>query len=227
VKHARLVPTLARRSALVAFAAGVLWSGAALALYVYNPPPKPVGRYYAAAKGGYGSVTEMQVTVKKESGQYTTSDLSIVVRRMDGTFVKGVKLPKASSQVAFQVPANSMRCSIDIRGDKLCQDNVTVCGGGITQKNHYEISVYTADKVPDPNVNPPALAATASRVGDPKLRVTKGVGIRGFNPFTNEYPLTKNAPYMPAPVNVSDGMTCRPGPEPWPEPEPSFDSTAL
>ncbi|MCK6575915.1 hypothetical protein L6V77_33085 [Myxococcota bacterium] len=227
MKHALPVPALARRSALVAFAAGVLWSGAALALYVYNPPPKPVGRYYAAAKGGYSAASEMKVTIKKEPGQYTTTDLSVVVRRMDGTLVKGIKFAKANSEVSFEIPANSMRCTVDNRGDKLCQDNVTVCGGGITQKNHYEIAVYTADKVKDPVLNAPALAATPSRVGDPKLRMTKGIGIRGFNPFTNEYPLTKNAPYMPPPVNVSDGMTCRPGPEPWPEPEPSFDSTAL
>lgn len=191
------------------------------------PTPTPLARYYGAAKGGYTAISDMQVTLKKEVGQYTTTDLAVVIRRMDGTFVTGAKFLKASTELKVQIPANSMVCSVDFRGDKLCFDNVTVCGGSITQKNHYQVGVYLLTDVPDPAGNPPALGGVFVRKSDVKLRVTKGPGVRGFDPATLEYPATKNAPYLPAPGNVNDANTCRPGPEPWPEPEPSYSSTGL
>lgn len=189
--------------------------------------PTPVARYYGAAIGGFTSLSDMQVSLKKQPGEYTTTDLAVVIRRMDGTFVSGVKFLKAATEVKVQIPANSMVCSVDWRGDKLCGDNVKVCGGPITQTNHYQISMYLLTDVPDPAGNPPALGASFVRKSDAKLLVTKGQGVRGFNPATLEYPLTKNAPYLPPPGNVSDANTCRPGPEPWPEPEPSYNSTTL
>lgn len=189
--------------------------------------PTPLGRYYGAAKGGYSSASDLQITVQKQPGTYTSTDLAVVVRRMDGTFVHGYKLLKASPDVKFQLPANSMSCSLETRGDKLCNDGVTVCGGSITKKNHFEIAIYTLASVPDPAGNPPALSATSARKADANLRVFKGVGLRGFDPATKEYPATKNTSYLPQPANVTDANTCRPGPEPWPEPEPSHTATAL
>lgn len=189
--------------------------------------PTPVGRYYAAAKGGYTSVSEMAVTLTKQPNEYLATDLAVVVRRMDGTFVSGTKFLKASAQLTLTLPSNPSVCAVDWRGDKLCDGSSTVCGGSITQKNHFQIEVFLLSDVPNPSGAPPALGSTFARKEDPKLRLTKGVGVRGFNPATKEYPLSKNANYLPAPDGVNDASTCRPGPEPWPEPEPSYNSNAL
>lgn len=189
--------------------------------------PTPVGRFYAAAKGGYTSASEMNVTLKKQPNEYTTTDLAVVVRRMDGTFVNGYKFLKASTQLSLTLPSNPAVCAVDYRGDKPCDGSSTVCGGSITQKNHFQIEVFLLTDVPDPAGSPPVLGTSFVRKEDGKLRVTKGLGVRGFNPATKEYPLSKNTSYLPAPMDVNDGSTCRPGPEPWPEPEPSYDSTAL
>lgn len=189
--------------------------------------PTPLGRYYAAAKGGYTSASEMALTIAKQPNEYAATDLAVIVRRMDGTFVSGSKFLKASAQLSLTLPSNPSVCAVDWRGDKLCDGSSTVCGGSVTQKNHFQIEIYLLSDVPNPAGAPPALGSTFARKDDPKLRVTKGVGLRGFNPATKEYPLTKNANYLPAPDTVNDGSTCRPGPEPWPEPEPSYNSNAL
>jgi hypothetical protein len=189
--------------------------------------PTPVGRYYAAAKGGYTSVSEMAVTVVKQPNEYAATDLAIVVRRMDGTFVSGHKLLKASPQLTITLPSNPSVCAVDWRGDKLCDGSSTVCGGSITQKNHFQIEIFLLTDVPNPSGAPPALGSTFARKEDLKLRLNKGVGVRGFNPATKEYPLSKNTNYLPAPVGVNDASTCRPGPEPWPEPEPSYNAPGL
>lgn len=189
--------------------------------------PTANGRYYGAAKGGYSSLADMQIVVQKTPGSYQNTDLAVVVRRMNGSFVNGYKFFKASTELKFSLPAHPSRCSVETRGDKLCLDNVTVCGGHITQANHFEIAIYTLSAVPDPAVNPPPLSAVAARKNDPGLRVYKGVGVRGFDPGTKEYPATKNVPYMPPPGGINDANTCRPGPEPWPEPEPSYNANAL
>jgi hypothetical protein len=189
--------------------------------------PTPVGRYYAAAKGGYTSASEMAVTLAKQPNEYAATDLAVVVRRMDGTFVSGTKFLKASPQITLTLPSNPSVCAVDWRGDKLCDGSSKVCGGSITQKNHFQIEIFLLSDVPNPSGAPPALGSTFARKEDLKLRLTKGVGLRGFNPATKEYPLSKNANYLPAPDGVNDASTCRPGPEPWPEPEPSYNSNAL
>lgn len=162
--------------------------------------PTPLSRFYGAAIGGYTSLSDLQVSLKKVVGEYTTTDLAVVIRRMDGTFVSGAKFLKGATEIKVQLPSNNSVCSVDWRGDKLCNDNVTVCGGPITQKNHYQIAVYLLTDVPDPANSPPVLGSTFARKGDAKLLVTKGPGVRGFNPATLEYPATKNAPYLPPPA---------------------------
>lgn len=189
--------------------------------------PTPLGRYYAAAKGGYTTASEMAVTVLKQPNEYAATDLAVVVRRMDGTFVSGHKLLKASPQLTITLPSNPNVCAVDWRGDKPCDGSNTVCGGSITQKHHFQIEIFLLTDVPNPSGAPPALGSLFSRKEDLKLRLNKGVGVRGFNPATKEYPFSKNANYLPAPVGVNEGSTCRPGPEPWPEPEPSYNAPAL
>jgi hypothetical protein len=179
--------------------------------------PKPIGRYYVAALGGYVTGADTRVTLDFASAG-DADKIRVVLRN----------LATGAAKLAT-VSGNTARRQFAIDGYGPCPAGIDpVVSGTVAQiptKNLWEIDLYTTAQVPDPAKLP---AADGTRgVIKAAVTVNRAAGLRFFDPAT---PPDGGANWNPDTHKAIDIACCdptkRPGPEPWPEPEPAGTSIA-
>jgi hypothetical protein len=202
--------TAAERATVKPSAAGALAGALKIA-------PKPVGRFYVAALGGYATGADTRVTLDFASAG-DADKIRVVLRN----------LATGATKLAT-VSGNTARRTFSIEGYGPCPAGidpvVSATVAQIPTKNLWEIDLYTTQQIPDPAKLP---AADGSRgVIKTAVTVARAAGLRFFDPGT---PPDGGANWNPDAHKAIDIACCdptkRPGPEPWPEPEPTGTSIA-
>ena len=185
-----------------------------------------LARTYVAVLGGYTSSADLKLTLNRNALVLPNTNIKIVVRKMsDGSLTTTQTMNVGTNSRAFSL-ASGFAC-VRLKNNVFVaapqpdtNNNGVQIGGYINRKYHYEIALYDAGVQADN----PAVAASPARVVGAGITGTHGAGLRAFNPGTKDWGSIDYVPIgmpAPAPKNPADGLACRPGPEPWPEPEPT------
>jgi hypothetical protein len=185
-----------------------------------------LARTYVAVLGGYTAGADLRVTLKRDALALPNTNIKIVVRKMsDGSLTTTQTMNVGTKSRAFSLPSGfacvQRKNNVLVPAPQADTNvNGVQIGGYINRKYHYEIAVYDADV----QAGNPAVAASPARVVGAGITGTHGAGLRAFNPGTKDWGNIDYVPIgMPPPpeYNPAEGLACRPGPEPWPEPEPT------
>lgn len=184
----------------------------AIAGLVGTNGPKPILRYYAAALGGYATGANTQISLGAGSDS-AAAELRVVVRN----------LATNVSKIAPLSGTGRSR-SLTLDGYGACPQGLDIVLSAtksrIPTAHLYEISVYGSAQMPNPAALPKPYLPLSVIKGS--LTAGRNDGLRWFDPST---PPDGGANWNPDAHKGVDAACCdpiaRPGPEPWPEPEPS------
>ena len=173
----------------------------------------PKARFYFAALGGWSTpnTDDTKVTIQRPDALKNQA-LRVVIRNLgDGTTQTKDVAADRDPIVAWIAPWGP------------CPDGQKYGDGGpsrarVRKTRIYEVDVYLASQVPNP-ASPPASPTPHARIVGGSPGGTHGPGVRTFDPGTPD----NGVAFATALAGATNGTECRPGPEPWPEPEPSGD----